>query len=55
MVGRSDYLEKRSDIRHWKAKHVDLSNLLKQIPIGEGDNRYCTQEHDHGLDGKIDH
>jgi glutamate synthase domain-containing protein 3 len=55
MVGRSDYLEKRSDIRHWKAKHVDLSNLLKQIPIGEGDTRYCTQEQDHGLDGQIDH
>ena len=55
MVGRSDYLEKRSDITHWKAKHVDLSNLLKQIPIGEGDTRYCTQEQDHGLDGQIDH
>ncbi|HCV85996.1 MAG TPA: glutamate synthase large subunit, partial [Deltaproteobacteria bacterium] len=55
MVGRSDYLEQRSDITHWKAKHVDLSNLLRQIPIGEGDTRYCTQEQDHGLDRQIDH
>ena len=55
MVGRSDCLEQRSDITHWKAKHVDLSNLLKQIPVGEGDTRYCTQEQDHGLNEQIDH
>jgi glutamate synthase domain-containing protein 3 len=55
MVGRSDCLEQRSDITHWKAKHVDLSNLLEQISIGEGDTRYCTQEQDHGLNEQIDH
>ena len=49
MVGRSDCLEQRSDITHWKAKHVDLSNLLKKIPVGEGDTRYCTQEQDMDL------
>ena len=55
MVGRLHCLEQRSDITHWKAKHVDLSNLLKQIPVGEGDTRYCTQEQDHGLNEQIDH
>jgi glutamate synthase (NADPH/NADH) large chain len=28
IVGRADLLEKRKDIEHWKAKELDLSNLL---------------------------
>lgn len=55
MVGRSDCLVQRTDITHWKAKYVDLSKLLHQIPVGEGDSRYCTQVQDHGLDTQIDH
>jgi glutamate synthase domain-containing protein 3 len=55
MVGRTDMLKQRTDIKHWKAGKVDLSALLHQVPVGEDDSRYCTQEQDHGLDKQLDH
>ena len=55
MIGRTDMLKQRSDIKHWKARKVDLSALLYQVSIGEDDSRYCTQEQDHGLEKQIDH
>ncbi len=55
MVGRSDMLVQRSDIDHWKAKHVKLDGLLHQVEVGANDTRYCTQEQDHGLSTQIDH
>jgi len=55
MVGRTDMLKQRTDIKHWKAGKVDLSALLHQVPVGEDDTRYCTQKQDHGLDKQLDH
>ncbi|MDG1869089.1 MAG: glutamate synthase large subunit, partial [Candidatus Thioglobus sp.] len=55
MVGRTDMLKQRTGIKHWKAGKVDLSALLHQVPVGEDDGRFCTQEQDHGLDKQIDH
>jgi glutamate synthase domain-containing protein 3 len=55
MVGRTDMLKQRTDIKHWKAGKVDLSALLHQVPVGEDDTRYCTQQQDHGLDKQLDH
>jgi glutamate synthase domain-containing protein 3 len=55
MVGRTDMLKQRTDIKHWKAGKVDLSALLHQVPLGEDDTRYCTQKQDHGLDKQLDH
>ena len=55
MVGRTDMLKQRTGIKHWKAGKVDLSALLHQVPVGEDDSRFCTQEQDHGLDKQLDH
>ena len=55
MVGRTDMLKQRTDIKHWKAGKVDLSALLHQVPVGEDDSRFCTQEQDHGLNKQLDH
>ena len=55
MIGRTDMLKQRSDIKHWKARKVDLSALLYQVSVGEDDTRYCTQEQDHGLEKQLDH
>jgi glutamate synthase domain-containing protein 3 len=55
MVGRTDMLKQRTDIKHWKASKVDLSALLHQVPVGEDDTAYCTQEQNHGLDKQLDH
>ena len=55
MIGRTDMLKQRSEIKHWKARKVDLSALLYQVSVGEDDTRYCTQEQDHGLEKQLDH
>ena len=54
MIGRSDMLKQRKNIKHWKAAKVDLSAILHQIPVGENDTPYCTQVQDHGLNKQID-
>ncbi|MEJ7826191.1 MAG: glutamate synthase-related protein, partial [Solirubrobacteraceae bacterium] len=36
LIGRSDLLEADGAIEHWKARGVDLSNILKQLKLPEG-------------------
>ncbi|MBC8258439.1 MAG: glutamate synthase large subunit [SAR324 cluster bacterium] len=55
MIGRTEMLRQRTDIEHWKASKVDLSAILHQIPVGEGDSTFCTQQQDHGLEKQLDH
>ena len=55
MIGRTDMLKQRTDIKHWKAGKVDLSAILHQVPVGGDDTPFCTQEQDHGLDKQLDH
>ncbi|QMV41471.1 glutamate synthase large subunit [Cohnella cholangitidis] len=54
MVGRTDKLNGRKAIAHWKAKGVDLSPLLHQPEIGSEVGRYCNTSQDHGLDQSLD-
>ncbi len=54
MVGRSDRLEMRQAIQHWKAKGLDLSNILYQPEAGPEVGRYCQTTQDHGLDKSLD-
>ncbi len=55
MIGRNDMLVQRTDENHWKAKHVDLSQILHQVPVSDSDTRYCTQQQDHGLENQLDY
>ena len=55
MIGRTDRLEQRREITHWKAKHVDLSTLLHQPDVPEQIGRRCTIAQDHGLTETLDH
>ena len=55
MVGRTDKLEIRTAIDHWKAKGLDLTNLLHRPQVSEGVATYHCQEQDHGLDKAVDH
>ena len=55
MVGRTDILTQRKDIKHWKAGKVNLSTVLHKVPLGEDDTLYCTQKQDHGLESQLDH
>ena len=54
MVGRSDRLEMRPAIDHWKARGLDLSNILYQPDVSPSVGRYCRIPQDHGLDASLD-
>ncbi|MDF9407977.1 glutamate synthase large subunit [Pelotomaculum isophthalicicum JI] len=54
MVGRTDVLEAKKDIDHWKAKGLDLSALLWQPDVPENVGRYCQTEQYHGLEKSLD-
>jgi glutamate synthase (ferredoxin) len=54
MVGRTDRLEPRQAIEHWKAKGLDFSNILYQPEAGPEVGRFCQTTQDHGLDKSLD-
>jgi glutamate synthase (NADPH) large chain len=54
MVGRTDRLEPRKAIDHWKAKGLDFSNILYQPDVGPEVGRFCQIPQDHGLDRSLD-
>ena len=54
MVGRTDRLEPRKAIEHWKAKGVDFSKILYQPEAGPEVGRYCQMIQDHGIDKSLD-
>ncbi|HXG51353.1 MAG TPA: glutamate synthase large subunit [candidate division Zixibacteria bacterium] len=54
MVGRSDRLEMRRAINHWKAKGLDYSAILYQPKVGPEVGRYCQIPQNHGLENALD-
>jgi glutamate synthase (ferredoxin) len=54
MVGRTDILEPKKAVDHWKAKGLDISNILYQPEVGPEVGRYCQISQDHGLDKSLD-
>jgi glutamate synthase (NADPH/NADH) large chain len=54
MVGRVEKLETRPAITHWKAKSIDLSQILYVPPLPGRVKRHCVQRQDHGLDAVLD-
>ena len=54
MVGQSHNLDMRNAIDHYKAKHLDLSNILYQPEVAEGVKLYNTEKQDHQLDKALD-
>ncbi len=54
MVGRTDLLELDTDIAHWKAKHLDLSPLLKIRKPRPDVGVYCQIPQKHGLETTLD-
>ncbi len=54
MVGRVDMLEAAEAIDHWKAKGVDLSQILHKPDVPPSVPIRCVQEQDHGLDKALD-
>jgi glutamate synthase (ferredoxin) len=54
MVGRTEVLEAKQAVEHWKAKGLDFSKILYQPEVGEDVGRYCQIPQDHGLDKSLD-
>ncbi len=54
MVGRTDVLEVKKAVDHWKAKGIDLSKILYQPEVGPEVGRYCQIPQDHGLEKSMD-
>ncbi|BBA37537.1 glutamate synthase, large subunit [Methylocaldum marinum] len=55
MIGRSDKLDMRKAIAHWKAAKVDLSRILYRPEAGPGVAIFNCEPQDHGLDKALDH
>jgi glutamate synthase (ferredoxin) len=54
MIGRTDKLQPKRDITHWKAKHLDFTNILYQPEVGPEVGRYCQISQNHQLDQALD-
>jgi glutamate synthase (ferredoxin) len=54
MVGRSDRLEMRPALEHWKARGVDLSRVLHQPEVAGDAPRRAVRAQDHGLAKALD-
>ncbi|MGH9148126.1 MAG: glutamate synthase-related protein, partial [Vicinamibacterales bacterium] len=54
MTGRVDCLDVQPAVDHWKAKGVDLSEVLYQPEVAESVARRCVTRQDHGLEQALD-
>ena len=53
LVGRTDLLDTRAGLEHWKAHGLDFTKIFYQPPTDEP--RYQALEQDHGLQDALDH
>lgn len=55
LVGRSDLLEQRKDIEHWKARNINLSQVLYRPGEASEYATHCTSSQIHKIDHLLDH
>jgi glutamate synthase domain-containing protein 2/glutamate synthase domain-containing protein 1/glutamate synthase domain-containing protein 3 len=55
MIGRVDRLEADRDIKHWKARSLDLSRILYKPDMPGRIKPYCIISQDHGLHKSMDY
>jgi glutamate synthase (NADPH/NADH) large chain len=55
LIGRSDLLDMKKGVEHWKAKGLDFSKIFYQPAIGPEVPRFHTEAQDHGLAKALDH
>jgi glutamate synthase (NADPH/NADH) large chain len=54
LIGRSDLLDMRQGIEHWKASGLDFSRLFAQPQVPSDVPRFQTQLQEHGLERALD-
>jgi glutamate synthase (NADPH/NADH) large chain/glutamate synthase (ferredoxin) len=55
LIGRSDLLDMRKGIGHWKAQGLDFTKLFYQAKNPFGGTVYQTETQNHGLERALDH
>ncbi len=54
MVGRTDMLEVKKAVDHYKTRGLDFSNILYQPALAPEVGRFCQMPQDHGLEKSLD-
>lgn len=54
LIGRSDLLDTRKGIEHWKAQGLDFSRLFAQPQVPADVARYHVEKQEHGLEKALD-
>jgi glutamate synthase (NADPH/NADH) large chain len=54
LIGRSDLLETKAGIEHWKAKGLDFSRVFYQPPMPKSVARHHCESQEHGLEHALD-
>ena len=54
LIGRSDLLDMRKGIEHWKASGLDFGRLFAQPQVSADVPRFQTLEQEHGLEKALD-
>jgi glutamate synthase domain-containing protein 2/glutamate synthase domain-containing protein 1/glutamate synthase domain-containing protein 3 len=54
LIGRTDRLEVKKAIEHWKARGLDYSRILFQPEVPTDVGRFCQKPQDHGLEKALD-
>jgi glutamate synthase (NADPH/NADH) large chain len=55
LVGRTDLLDMKKGIEHWKAKGLDFSRIFQMPHVPPEVAVYNSEKQDHGLDKALDH
>ena len=54
LIGRSDLLDMKQGVEHWKARGLDFARLLARPEVPAGTPLFHTGTQDHGLDKALD-
>ncbi|MDO8263212.1 MAG: glutamate synthase large subunit [Gallionella sp.] len=54
LIGRSDLLDMKHGITHWKAQGLDFSRVFHQPDVPASVSRLHAEEQDHGLENALD-
>jgi glutamate synthase (NADPH/NADH) large chain/glutamate synthase (ferredoxin) len=54
LIGRSDLLDMKKGVEHWKARGLDFTRLLAQPQVPTGTALFHVDTQDHGLDRALD-
>ncbi|MDD3223608.1 MAG: glutamate synthase large subunit [Clostridium sp.] len=55
MIGRTDKIEVKDESNHWKARGIDLSNILYKPDMPTRIKPYCVKKQDHGIQNCMDY